>query len=434
MDEQHYFGYSKEEYLRFRRYAWRYLIAFSLLYCTLYCVRLNLSAAAPAMMRELGLTKAQIGILTSTLFWTYGIGQLINGRLSDYIGPEKFIIISTIVSTTASIVMGFQSNFHIMLLVWAINGFAQSMAWASGIAIITRWWPGKTRGFATGFAYAFSGFGQVLMTLSVTFAIANFSRLGWRAAFIIPAFFPAFMFLIYLLFAKTKPQHIGLKEYVEENDGERSLEEEMKKIVRDKGALYPYKYVLSDRHYRAWVVIIFMAGIARYGLSTWIPLYFIDNYGIDITSGLIQSLALPLGMGIGTLVVPTLTDKYCPNNRLVAVVFSAALAAIVIFSFSLLNPVITWQLVVIELLLFLSGFCIYAISGTSGAYATDIGGRVLSGTATGILSFSAYMGAAIQSLVYGFALDNMGWRFVFISISVLCLLIVGISLTDTQNN
>ena len=88
--------------------------------------------------------------------------------------------------------------------------------------------------------------------------------------------------------------------------------------------------------------------------------------------------------------------------------------------FVLLSPLIPWQMVLIQFCLFFAGFCIYAISGTSGAYATDVGGRVFSGTSTGLLSFSAYMGAAIQSLVYGFVLDSAGWVFVFVSIAAFC--------------
>ena len=75
------------------------------------------------------------------------------------------------------------------------------------------------------------------------------------------------------------------------------------------------------------------------------------------------------------------------------------------------------QLLLVEALLFLAGFCIYAINGILFAYAADFGGRVFSGTCSGILNFSAYLGAAVQSVVYGFVLDNSGWEIVFLSIA-----------------
>ena len=85
----------------------------------------------------------------------------------------------------------------------------------------------------------------------------------------------------------------------------------------------------------------------------------------------------------------------------------------------------------IEILLFVAGFCIYAINGTAWAFATDIGGRFFSGTAAGCLNFCAYMGAAVQSLLYGFLLDAGGWSIVFISIAAFCGLITFLGIIST---
>lgn len=153
---------------------------------------------------------------------------------------------------------------------------------------------------------------------------------------------------------------------------------------------------------------------------TWIPLYFFDVFGIGVTGGLLGSVLLPVGMGVGTLIVPWMTDRWCPKNRLPAVILSSVIGGLAIGCFMLLNPLVLWQMVCIQALLFISGFCIYAINGTAWAYATDIGGRVFSGTSSGILNFSAYMGAAVQSLVYGLILTSIGWTGVFGSLAAFC--------------
>ena len=82
-----------------------------------------------------------------------------------------------------------------------------------------------------------------------------------------------------------------------------------------------------------------------------------------------------------------------------------------------------------QLLLFVAGFCIYAINGTAWAYATDIGGRVFSGTSSGVLNFAAYMGAAVQSFVYGFLLDKIGWYSVFGSLAFSCAMLALLGLS-----
>lgn len=416
-------GYSAGEYKKFKKYAWRYLLMFSILYCFLYCTRLNIGSATPYLV-EAGWTESTIGILTGTLFWTYGIGQLVNGRLSELVGPSKFIIAAVVLSAAANFLVAAQKTDSVVMLaiLWGANGFFQSMGWTPGLAALTKWWPGKNRGFATGFLNAFSGFGQVAAYIAVLVAYTYFPQLGWKAGFIVPACFPLAALVIYLLCVKTTPAQAGLKDYVEEDDTKTAEEAHMRQIVAEKGALYPYRYILSNSKFLIWVVIAFASGLARYGLSTWIPLYF-NQQGLSAAASVASSVILPVGMGIGTLIVPWLTDRFCAQNRLPAAIISALVGAVTTISIFLLDATNTTQLLLVEVMLFISGFCIYAINGIVFTYATDIGGRVFSGTCSGVLNFSAYLGAAVQSVVYGFILDNGGWSIVFISIAVFNVLI-----------
>lgn len=421
------FGYNPNEYKKFTHYAWRYLIMFSLLYCCFYCMRLNLSNASAMMMTEMGWDKGDIGILTSTLFWTYGFGHLFNGRISEIFGPTRFVVAAVILSFTANILMGLSSSLVVMAVIWGFNGYFQSMAWTPGLATITKWWPGSRRGFAAGFAHAFSGFGQALVTLAVAgaYELSNAMGwgLGWRVAFLLPPLIPLVMLIIYKLIAKPTPTHIGLKEYIEDDPQKAKAEEEMQDLLKTKGKLYPYKHVLSNKKFVIWMFIAFATGLARYGLVTWVPLYFLETFDVPVTESLLGSLALPVGMAVGTLTVPSLTDKFCPTNRLPAVILSSLASAIMIFAFLLFDPRNFAQLIIIEILLFFAGFGIYAINGLAFASATDVGGRVFSGTTSGIMDFSLYMGAAAQSLVYGFVSETIGWNWVFITIAIFCGLI-----------
>jgi sugar phosphate permease len=237
------------------------------------------------------------------------------------------------------------------------------------------------------------------------------------------------------MWACTEPSKIGLAEYVEDSPERVKNEAEMRTLVAKRGRLYPYRYVLSNGQFLVWVLIAFITGLARYGLVTWVPLYFIDKYNVSVTSGLLGAVSLPVGMGIGTFVVPWLTDKWCPDNRLPAVISSALVGAVSIGAFLFIDPTHGWQMACAQLLLFIAGFCIYAINGTAWAYATDIGGRVFPATSSGVLNFAAYMGAASQSFVYGVLLDKIGWCSVFGSLAFLCavLAVLGVTGRETKN-
>lgn len=419
------YGYSDVEYKKFNAHAWGYLLLFSLLYCAHYCTRLNIGNAQ-VVMESSGFTSEDIGIITGVLFWSYGIGHLVNGRLGEIFGIRRFIILSVILSIITNVVMGFQNSVLIMAIIWGFNGFFQSMAWSPGVASLTAWWPGDKRGFATGFANAFSGFGQVIATLMVALGFAILPSLGWRSAFFVPAAFPLLMLVIYIFFAKASPKDVGLKDYEEEDVEKAEHETEMAAIVKEKGVLYPYFHLLKNKIFWVWIFVVFASGLARYGLVTWIPKFLNDAGDLGIITSLLTSTVLPIGMGIGTLIVPTLTDKFCPNNRLLASVFSGVIAALCVLGLVILKPQGV-QLVIIMILLFFAGFFIYAINGTVWTFAADVGGRVFASTASGILDFAAYMGAAIQAVVYGFIVGDGNWNVLFISIAAFCLSIAVIS-------
>ena len=429
-------GYTPTEYKKFRKHAWSYLLLFSVLYCFQYCTRLNLASATPYLI-DAGWSEATIGILTGTLFWTYGIGQLINGRLSEIVGPSKFIVSAVILSAIMNLLVA-SANAHsvlVLAVLWGANGYFQSMSWTPGLAVLTKWWPGKTRGFAVGFVNAFTGFGQVAAYGAVLLAYEWFTHLGWKAGFIVPACVSFAVLVLYLLCVKTTPAKAGLRDY-EENDQKKDVtEQKMHEAIGDKSALYPYKYLLSNRKFLIWIVIAFSSGLARYGLSTWIPLYFTQQ-GFSAAASIASSVILPIGMGVGTLVVPWLTDRFCPNDRMPAAILSAFVGAIATIAIFMLDVTQFSQMIMIEVVLFVAGFCIYAINGIMFTYATDIGGREFSGTCSGMLNFAAYLGAAVQSVVYGFILDNSGWRIVFISIAIFNILIavLGVIGYNKKNN
>ncbi len=432
------YGYDESQYKRFTVNALKFLLLFSFLYCCIYCMRKNLDAGALYMTAQgssLGWGEAEIGILTSVLFWTYGIGHLINGRLSERIGPPKFIIGAVLFSFAANMGMGLvgflpidkigsNGMLAIMAVIWGLNGYFQSMAWTSGLAVLTNWWPSDRHGFAVGFANAFSGFGGAFASLSVVLSVAFSEKLGldlgWQAVFFLPAVFPLVMLVVYLIFARTSPEQVGLPPYREQNVKNTENEDAMREIVRTKGVLFPYLHLFRNPRFVIFIFVVFFAGVARHGMTQWVPFYFSRTYGISVEASILGSLALPVGMGMGTLIVPLITDKLCPNNRMPAIIISALGAAASIFGFLFLDPTVPAQLVLIQILLFIAGFGIYAVNGTVFTYATDIGGRVFSATAAGILDCAAYMGAAIQALVYGFMFE-LHSTLVFYTIVIFCV-------------
>ena len=84
-----------------------------------------------------------------------------------------------------------------------------------------------------------------------------------------------------------------------------------------------------------------------------------------ITSSLVGLLSMPVGMGIGTLVVPCPTDKCCPGNRLPAVVASSIVGAALIGAFLLLDPRIGRRSVLASLAILCALMVVLGVIGRS---------------------------------------------------------------------
>lgn len=416
--EQKILGYTEAQYLIFRNYAWRAIVFFSILYCFLYCGRLNLSSAIPLMITVQNWSASQLGILSSVFFWTYGIGHLINGRLGELMGPNRFIIGAVICSVAANLLISFQDSFMVILVLWGLNGYFQAMAWPSGMSMLAKWWPSRHRGFAAGLANGFAGFGQAICMGIVILSFSLAPAEGWRAAFRYPVILPLLVAGVYWLTVKASPQSVGLPPYQDDDAVNVRSESQIAKALHGRSRLYPYLYLVRQWQFDIWLVVIALSSVGRYGLLNWIPLYFTDVMGLDLQDGIIQNLMLSVAMSLGSLIIPAVSDTYCRHHRLLAVLVCSVMGGLSIIGF-MVSETVTG----LSIFLCIGGFFLYAINGLVWPFAMDCGGRELSGTASGIFGFAAYAGAAVQAVIFGYLIYDGNWYTLFTVIMASCAVI-----------
>lgn len=250
---------------RFKSYAWLTLLSFGFLYLFFYNGRQNINLVMTQMADGLGTTTSALGAVSSALFWCYAFGQLINGRLGAFFGYKKFMTVGVIGSAAINLLISFQSNLAVITVLWGLNGFFQSMVWSNGVGVINKWWPKAKRGFATGLATFFSGMAQVTTYLCILLCLQLNPEWGWRAAFRFPMIPLVLSLVSFVLFFKTSPSEVGLKELEEDDDRAGA---ELEAAVRKKGYFYPYKLLFSEPKVIVFCLISAIAGIGRYGLLT----------------------------------------------------------------------------------------------------------------------------------------------------------------------
>lgn len=412
---------------KFKAYAWLVLLSFGLMYLFFYNGRQNINLVMTQMADELNSTTAALGVVSSSLFWCYAFGQLINGRLGAFFGYKRFMIVGVVASAVLNVTLSFQSNITVIAILWGLNGFFQSMVWSNGLGVINKWWPSKKRGFATGFATFFSGMAQVTTYLSVLFCLQLNPEWGWRAAFRFPMIPLLLSLVAFIIFFKNAPEEAGLAPL--QDDGETAV---LENKLKEKGYLYPYKLLFSEPKVIVFCFISAIAGVGRYGLLTWVPTYFIEQHGMSIKDGIFSSILLPFGQACAMFIFPIITDRLFKGKREPMLV----LAAVVTFCGMLVFPFIQNQIAASAMLFLLGVFAM--VTGVIWTIAGDIGGKALSSTVIGIFDWAVYMGAAVQAVMFGFVKDKFGWTAIFVIIGVLYVIMLALTFIarkmKTRNN
>jgi OPA family glycerol-3-phosphate transporter-like MFS transporter len=372
-----------------------------LVYFSSYMTRINYGAAVAEIILSLGITKAMASMAVTGSFITYGAGQIFNGVVGDHIKPKTMIFFGLLVTSLCNAVMSTLSNVYVMTVIWCINGFAQSMLWPPLTRIMSENLSAdEYRKTCTAVSVSASA-----ATISIYLIVPLCITLsGWRSVFILSAAFAVVSGLVWV-FSVDK-----LTVASQESNEERNA-----------------KPALSFGHFLTFVLrsgllpvvtVIFLHGILRDGITTWMPSYINDIYRFGTSLSILNTAILPVFSSISFLIASRLFQAV--KNEVKA---SAILWIVGLFCSFLLIFVYKSQAVVSVLMMAILTGCMHGINllliGVFPARFKN-SGRVSS--ASGILNAFTYGGSALSS--YGIAAlsDHFGWQITIITWCAIALL------------
>lgn len=136
----------EEQQATYRRYQWGVIINLILGYSFFYTTRLSLSVAKKPLLDEGVLTKEQLGLMGSGLFFVYAFGKFSNGFLADHANIKRFMSFGLLMSALINIALGLSSHAYVFIGLWALNGWFQSMGSAPSCVSIFQWFEPSRRG------------------------------------------------------------------------------------------------------------------------------------------------------------------------------------------------------------------------------------------------------------------------------------------------
>ena len=380
-------------------------------YASFYLGRVNFSVALPGIMADFGWTRANVGAVGTALFWAYAIGQFINGQLGDKFGARLMVTIGITISALMNLLFGFSQALGVMIVIWAVNGYVQSMGWAPIVKTLANWFPPRLRGKMSGrlgTSYILGG--------AISVALAGFIaiRLGWRATFFIPSALLLISGIHWFLRAKNSPESEGLPT-LEELEGETNPPAEITDQSGDTYLGLRFTLMSSLGNTRVWMMgwVLFFVNIVRYGFLTWAPTYLFEVQGAAIDKAAYSSVIFPVAGALGAVFAGWATDRWFQSRRAPVGTISLIAAGVLAWAYRFLVPVDQWFLGLLNLAAI--GFAIFGAHVLIVAAAPmDFGTRKAASSATGFIDGWGYIGAGLQGFGTGLLVDAWGWNAGFI--------------------
>ena len=390
---------------RYTRWKWRVLLLFSGFYMFLYLGRFNFGFVIPQIIADLGISRTKAGFVNACMFWGFGLGDVVHGRLSDRFSSRLWVPLGGLLTTLFNWITSFGTSTATLMIPWGINGFVNAMCYSPGIRLIAQWWPRRERGRALGILGVFIGCAMLIMWL-VTGWVAG--ALGWRAAFRYPVLWIGFMSLVFWLLVRDKPADLGLPDYIE--DDALSSEAETRSAEQLHG-LQPYAILFRNWRFVVACHVTGWGTLVRYGIVTWAPLYYKEVGGFDIQAMATATVTFPIGMALGAPIGGIISDRWMQGRRSPMIVISCLATAAVLAGIAFTSPS---NLLAGMGLMMLGGVTLTMAPTT--ALGVDLAGRKISGTASGLLDAHAYLYNGLQALAIGWILDATGgnWTLVFL--------------------
>ncbi len=264
------------------------LTPFSLGYFLSYLYRATNAVVAPDLVRDVGLTASQLGLLTAAYLLAFSAFQLPLGILLDRYGPRRVQAALVAVGGIGALIFGFGQSATALLIGRAIIGLGFSGGLMCAFKAVVIWVPEPRRPLANALIMAVGALGLIVATTPLEFAV---QAVGWRQVFLGVA---AFTFLVAALIFLIVPERQGTA------PANRRLAEE----IRALGS------IAKDPVFRALAPLLGIATGAHVAIQTlWAGPWFRDVAGLDRAGVAYRLFLMAVAFLAGILFTGAMADR-----------------------------------------------------------------------------------------------------------------------------
>ena len=152
-----------------------------------YAHRGALPFAAPTLIKELQISKTDMGFLLSAFFLLYSFMQMPAGWLVDRFGVKRSYAYGFVIWSIATACTGFAGGFVTLVILQVILGVGQAVSFPASARAVANWFQNKERGTVTASYLTGVRIGQALAGALGAYFLARYS---WKVFFLVIGLVP----------------------------------------------------------------------------------------------------------------------------------------------------------------------------------------------------------------------------------------------------
>jgi sugar phosphate permease len=371
-----------------------------------YIDRVCISQAAPLMMKDLGLTKVEMGWAFTAFAVAYAIFEIPGGFLGDWMGPRRVLTRIVVWWSIFTALTGWVKSVWSLVVVRFLFGAGEAGCFPNVTKAFTTWLPQRERVRAQGIMWWSARWGGAFTPMLV---YAVLQLMDWRRSFELFGAIGIVWAVWFFLWFRDNP-----RDKKSMNDAEREVLRESAGLVTSHVHV-PWGLFLRSRSVWLLCMQYWCLSYGWYFYITWLPTYLKEARGLDMgQSAVLAGMPLFLG-GLGSLfggffqgLLAQRLASVARARRLSAYIGFTGATLLLIISTNLQNPVYA---------MIAMGFASFSndlvMPGSWGA-CMDVGGKY-AGTLSGAMNMMGNLGGALSPIAIGYILaaTNSNWTITF---------------------
>lgn len=367
-----------------------------------YCDRVNLSVAAPTILKEYGWDTAQMGWAFTAFFIGYTGFMIPAGRLTDWVGPRRMFAFNMLWWSLFTALTPLPGSLLPLVAVRILMGMGESGLYPAMNSMLVRWFPQQEYSRATGFCWSGGYAGSIV---GFPLASAILGMWGWKTIFYLFGVLGLLWLPLWWFGVKDRPE-----------DSRAVSADELAAIHGARPALQPVVAVPWGRLLRLpplWAVWIlhFSSNWFAYLMITWLPTYLSTERGLSLANTAFGSAFPFVCAMIGTNIFGAAIDRLSRHSDPTRVrkwfLLPYAVSALALLAV----PAVSSAAMAIAVL----SVAMFLLTSATPVYASsslDLAPRY-AGTVVGMQNAFANLAGVLAPVVVGYMVKALGWSSAF---------------------